>query len=86
MDYGSPNGNNAGFDLWEPDSVVVPHFALADPSVEPSDEALEALCAAAIQDVVERHRVANAQFDDRMKSALAEAIRAGEKDRPIIKQ
>ncbi|MDG3039864.1 hypothetical protein [Roseicyclus marinus] len=86
MNHGSRYGNNANTTLGEPNTVVVPRVALADPSVEPSDEALEALCAAAIQDVIRRHLVVEAEFQDRMKSALIEAIHLRKKDRLILKQ
>lgn len=52
---------------------MIPKVPLANPSVEPSDEDLKALSGAALDDALDRHRAAEARFQDRMSAALEHA-------------
>ena len=59
---------------------MIPKVNLADPTVEPTDEELEALSRGALQDAVDRHRAAEDRFRARMSEAFETARRqAGER-------
>ena len=58
---------------------MVPKVSLADPTVEPTDEELAALCRAARDTAYERHLVAQARFWGEFRDMLrASRERAGE--------
>ena len=56
--------------------MKVPRVDLTDPSVEPTDDELEALMQAMCDDVVERHEAAQKKFMANVARMIAEA-RAG---------
>ena len=54
---------------------MIPKVNLADPTVEPTDEELDALSKAALQEALDRYQASEDQFQARMSEALEAARR-----------
>jgi hypothetical protein len=54
---------------------MIPKVNLADPTVEPTDEELEALSKAALQEALDRYQASEDRFQARMSGALEAARR-----------